>query len=212
MAYNVVVSIGNSCLASWTCKKAGLKRFSCPFDWIFTGVDVIIDCLTTDFQVFLDKEQYDTYLDTQKSAIHKKYGRIFLHHDPRLTEDYEYFQRCVNRFKQVCRSETLKVMFLMTYYNKSRDEIPFVIQDVKRMLDVLPNFVQCRYTLVVMIHTIDEVDPIYENTIDENFVCRVFYMNETLRGLVFDNNSYNTIFTNYLSNNFEYALIDQVPT
>lgn len=209
MIYNVVVSLGSSCFCSTICKDAQLKRFSCPFDWIFSGVDVIIDCLYTDFEVFLDKTQYEAYMDTCKSAIHKKYGRIFLHHDPRLSEDHDYFSRCVDRFKRICKSNSLNVMFLMTQYNKRQDEIHGIIQDAKRLLEVLRSHVICNFNLVVLVHTLDEVDPTNVVNICDGLIFKTVYVDEMMRDSRFPNNEYMKLFVNFVLDNFEYSLIEK---
>ena len=40
-----IMSIGSHCLTSATLKRSGLKRFSGPFDWIFSNLAMVADCI-----------------------------------------------------------------------------------------------------------------------------------------------------------------------
>ena len=35
-----------------------IRRWSCPFDWIFSSPDMVTHCLADDFSAFLDVDQY----------------------------------------------------------------------------------------------------------------------------------------------------------
>src|SRR5438093_448138 len=58
ISYSHVISLGAMCLASGFTKTLGWKRFSCPFDWIVSTKQSIIDSLETNFKQFLNKEYY----------------------------------------------------------------------------------------------------------------------------------------------------------
>lgn len=47
-----VCSLGTFCLTSMIIKNCGLKKESYLFDWIFSNVDIVIDCLKNDFKDF----------------------------------------------------------------------------------------------------------------------------------------------------------------
>ena len=113
--YQAVVSIGTQCLTSNVLKWAGLKAFSGPFDWIFSSLDMVSDCIENNFADLLNID----YLKTiprepdvgtgfaNHALYHARYGlrAIFNHYDPRSTEGYAYFRRCVRRMRVVLCSE-----------------------------------------------------------------------------------------------------------
>src|SRR6516162_3609982 len=39
------VSLGSHCLVSYALKEMGLKRYSCPFDWIFSQPSMVEHCI-----------------------------------------------------------------------------------------------------------------------------------------------------------------------
>jgi hypothetical protein len=101
-------------------KDNNFRKESYPFDWIFSDYDMIIDCLTNDFKNFLNKKYYthvDLYGTLTKICGHKLYNeKMFLHHDPKLDDDYQYFERCVERFRKLLASDEKK-LFIITIIN-----------------------------------------------------------------------------------------------
>lgn len=111
-------SLGHFCLTSTFLKTLKVKQYSCPFDWIFSNNDMISSCLSTKFNVFLNKQYYNTLQPTQnekKRCNHSIYGDIFNHHNPNIITDYEYFQRCIDRFNNLIKSDELKVFYIISY-------------------------------------------------------------------------------------------------
>ena len=110
---NWVVSLGPSCFASYTCKRQGLKRFSGPFDWVASSPSVLIDILETNFEHFLDRDQYTDHANGDASrAGHARYGDwFFCHFNPRIKKEYDYYVRCVERFREILKYE--KVLFVI---------------------------------------------------------------------------------------------------
>lgn len=53
-----IVRLGVQCLGSFLLKQAGLKRYSGPFDWIFSSVAMVNHCLEDDFKTFLQRSYY----------------------------------------------------------------------------------------------------------------------------------------------------------
>src|SRR5579883_307554 len=101
--YNHIISLGQCCHTSKALQRLGLKKYSCPFDWIVSNAWVALDCIDTNFSIFLDKSQYidcnvpladPRWIETR--AGHKKYGdTMFFHRDPRIENNYQYYSRCV---------------------------------------------------------------------------------------------------------------------
>jgi hypothetical protein len=115
-------SLGRLCHSAQLLKINGLKKASYPFDWIFSSLDMVEHCIKDDFKTFLDKNQYVDYTtnDTLKEnqCEHSFYGKmlgdpshniIFNHHNPLSNQsDYAYFERCVNRFRDLLKSNANK--------------------------------------------------------------------------------------------------------
>jgi len=112
------VSLGQNCSSSWYLKQLGLKQASYPFDWIFSSPEIIMDCIGDNFTKFLDK---NLIVENQGglSAGHKTYHtNMFNHRNPlRNQEDFDYYQRCCNRFLTDIKSTAPKI-YLMTLINE----------------------------------------------------------------------------------------------
>lgn len=140
---NHIASLGNHCLCSATLKDHGLKKYSLPFDWIFTHPGIVLDCLNDDFSLFLDKKHYHSLTnerhdrDYEPGASHlyfeSKYGTIntFNHRDVTQAEDYSYIVRSVERFRKLLTSDDGKIFMMITrpeydlskYFNKLRNKL-----------------------------------------------------------------------------------------
>ena len=123
---NHLVSLGNFCLPGTICRDNGLRRYSLPFDWIFSTPQMVRDCLNDDFATFLDQRHYRSTTEpgngdagAEGSAEHEwyreKYGiaGMFAHKDPTRESDYLYYVRCVNRFRQIMRSGDTKLFWVI---------------------------------------------------------------------------------------------------
>jgi hypothetical protein len=116
-----VCSLGSLCQSSQILKNNNLKKCSYPFDWIFSNCNNIIHCLEDDFNFFLDKSYYFTI--SPKICGHSFYHKqMFYHHNPLDNEnDYNYFIRCVDRFKKLLTFEEHK-LFVMMFVNMENIE------------------------------------------------------------------------------------------
>lgn len=100
-----IISLGNNCITSQYLKLAKLKNTSYPFDWIFSSIDIIKDCIEDDFNKFLDTTLMTTLV--KKRSGHETYHRqMFNHRQPsKNKEDLKYYQRCCDRFKKLFKSD-----------------------------------------------------------------------------------------------------------
>ena len=82
---------------------------SYPFDWIFSNLNMVNDCIENDFVDFLDKKQYIDIGSNSKCGHIKYHAGLFNHKNPlKNNEDYFYYERCVNRFRQLIKSQESK--------------------------------------------------------------------------------------------------------
>lgn len=112
---NHIISLGTTCYTSQLLKKADLKKYSGPFDWIFSSPAMVAHVIDDDFNIFLDKSHHKN-IPTKFSRIsgtrelpvaHQFYldnysvSDVFNHHDVNINEDYNYFTRAIERFRKV---------------------------------------------------------------------------------------------------------------
>jgi hypothetical protein len=120
-AVSHIASIGPYCLPSIVLKSNGLKRYSLPFDWLFSSARIFRDCLADDFAMFLDRRYYrsTTHVRGEPSADHEHYltqygvKYCFAHRDPTRNDDYEYFVRCVERFRRLLHGDDAKLFLFI---------------------------------------------------------------------------------------------------
>lgn len=131
--YNFV-SIGSHCYTSYLLKRANLKKYSYPFDWIFSSNAMINHCITDDFAIFLDKQYYspiELYNSDSKSCDHRYYkdnygvNSLFNHRNPVIDIDYEYTLRTVNRFRSIMLEGNTNVFFA-TFRHSSKEIANFL--------------------------------------------------------------------------------------
>ena len=132
MNNSTYISFGYRCSSAGILKKLQLKQESYPFDWLISTLSVVTDCITNDFCEFLKTENYvrrhtKTYeMSTSKEGFvcdeHILFNRYYQpshmlnetntyqyqlamnHRDITNPEDYQYLQRCVERFKELSES------------------------------------------------------------------------------------------------------------
>jgi hypothetical protein len=137
-----LASLGSFCLPGNIMRNNGLRRYSLPFDWIFSSPQMLLDCLADDFSVFLDRRYYRSISESRwnPGAEHElyleKYGipAVFAHRDPTRDEDYLYFTRCVARFRELMRSRDTKLFLIMGRPNHDLPNgFPRVLEQLSRM-------------------------------------------------------------------------------
>ena len=125
----VFVSLGYRCSSAALLKKLQLKYESYPFDWLISRLSVIEHCIKTDFKEFLNINNYErrysnTYkrMDSEEGFICDEhlmvntyyqpednpqpnntyqYKLAMNHHNILLKGDYEYYERCSQRFRNL---------------------------------------------------------------------------------------------------------------
>lgn len=189
-----VCSLGTLCHSSQILKDNGLKKFSYPFDWIFSNCDNIIHCLEDDFHIFLDKSYYVNR--GAKKCDHTYYSiNMFNHHNPLTNEnDYNYYIRCVNRFKQLLQYEEHK-LFLIIFPNMDNVEE----NDKNKVIDFNNKFSKYtkNYILLVIFHIKNKKAICHRFTYHDNIHFLELRTLSTTNGRAFKNNNDNN-YLNYL--------------
>ena len=95
------ISLGENCTTAWYLKQVGIKKYSYPFDWVFSSPEIVEHCIKDNFKSYLNKELIKP-IDNGMAAGHFFYhNKMFSHRNPlATTNDSDYYVRCVDRFKQ----------------------------------------------------------------------------------------------------------------
>jgi 3-methyladenine DNA glycosylase AlkC len=149
-------SLGTLCHSSQLLKRNKVKKCSYPFDWVFSNCDTIIHCIENDFKIFLDRSYYIIINDIKcgHSYYHEK---MFNHHNP-LNKDYNYFIRCVKRFRILLKSKQRK-LFIMMYVNMKKSISDTNIDVIKQTIEFNNKFSKytSNYILLIIYHIQNDV-------------------------------------------------------
>lgn len=118
--YTKVCSLGTLCHTARTMERIHVKNESHPFDWVFSDENIILHAISDDFKTFLDKSFYSPCANGIESTEqypccgHQYYHEnFFFHKNPMRKDDYEYYERCVARFKKLLSSDERKLFIMM---------------------------------------------------------------------------------------------------
>ena len=213
---NYVVSLGSHCHTSYALRQACLKRFSCPFDWIFSQCDMLIDCLDTRFEKLLDKREFIDHsqgksLKTVEEKIragHKTYGpMLFNHHDPRRPDHYEYYKRCVERFRVVATDAAAHKLYVHLQINNNT----LSTSDAKKLNAALKRHGCKNYTLLVINHKVAEKGQQRRYDVSRkanNLLMIDLISNTASNGVAFESKKDNDFLDGMLKKLFNYELSD----
>lgn len=153
MEISFICSLGNMCHSACIMQKLNIKLESYPFDWIFSNFNIITHCLEDNFATFLNKKYY---IDIPKIKSNKMCGHafyqnnMFWHKNPRIKNDYDYYLRCVNRFRNLLKREENKLFIIINSNNNS-----ILNNETKKSVDdfnlKLSNFTK-NYTILYIYH------------------------------------------------------------
>lgn len=177
---NYICSLGTICHTASCIKEKNMKKCSYPFDWIFSNPEMIIDCINDDFVKFLDRSLHMASVrypsNTKDKSGHKIYGgHIFNHHYILEDTQYEYFVRCVNRFRELTKINDNK-LFIISYINQEQDitkKIQKQLNDLYTTLQKITN----NFDLLVVWHTVGT--ELKSNVIEDKELNNLKYINIT---------------------------------
>ena len=141
-----VVSLGTFCHTANHFQKHGIRTCSHPFDWILSRPAVVTACLRDDFQTFLDPAHHERRGDDLSN--HRIYGKMvlgnnfqgnlpqdimFTHRDITNPTHHAYYERCVQRFRDLMKSSESKLFVLTTQdVDYDREEIRELEAELKK--------------------------------------------------------------------------------
>jgi hypothetical protein len=132
-SFKHILSVGTHCITSNTLKRFGLKKYSGPFDWIFSNIAMVAHCIGDDFSIFLDRNLHsivppeERQIDGANFCDHLFYLEnfgvrfVFNHFDVSKHEYYEYYVRCVDRFRSAINSSEPCLLVCISENASERD-------------------------------------------------------------------------------------------
>ena len=108
----IFCSLGFHCQSSKILIRNNLKKESYPFDWMFSNMFIVKDCIENNFSKLLNKKYYIDYSNKSynNNCGHSIYkDNLFPHRDMRTNINYDYLSRCINRFRELCNSKKEKM-------------------------------------------------------------------------------------------------------
>jgi hypothetical protein len=206
MEINNVCSLGTLCHTATLLKRNNLKISSYPFDWIFSNINIIIDCIEDDFNSFLDKKYYKNH--TNGRCSHLKYIKdMFRHYNPINEEHYNYYIRCVNRFRELLMSEETK-LFIIFYPNYNNKEVNSIKDNLVK-LDNLLKMKTKNYKILCIFHFSNRKQR-YEFFNENNIDYLLLNTKSKCYGLKFINDNDNYYFDSIFNNLYKFNIKNNI--
>lgn len=130
------VALGTFCHVASALRDAGLRRWTGPFDWIFSTPALISACLADDFAAFLDPANLASVAAADLAHGAKRQGRhllyearyelppLFNHHDPAgSASDARSFERAAARMRTALGPGQRNVFYMMSEIRWPEDEV-----------------------------------------------------------------------------------------
>jgi len=201
---NHICSLGSLCHTAEFIKRNKLKLSSYPFDWIFSNYSDIISCIEDNFCKFLDKSYYK--IDNSDSqCIHSYYNTIkWFHHNPLISIDhYNYYVRCVSRFKELLKYPDHKLFIIMFVNNDEVDEnIEKSIIEFNKKLSNYTN----NYTLLIIFNIKNMKKNYHAFKYIDNIHFLAVHTLSISNGVRFNNENDNIYLDNILNTKYRFKL------
>ena len=203
---NYTCSLGEICHSSCILKRNNLKLCSYPFDWIFSNCDNIIHCIEDNFKIFLDKSYYQDAQDKWggDQCGHKYYHvNMFNHFDPWKEKDYNYYIRCVDRFKNLLQKQEHK-LFTMIFINIDNIENNII----NNIIDFNNKFLKytSNYTLLVILHIPNKQQNKHVFIYNDNIHFLELHTLSSSNGVLFGNNNDNIYLDNIIKSKYNFNI------
>ena len=203
---NYACSLGSLCHSSQLLKRNKYKLSSYPFDWIFSNENNIIHCIKDDFKIFLDKSYYINV--SQSICGHSYYDKnMFNHFNPLMNiEHYNYYVRCVDRFKDLLKKSEHK-LFIMIFVNRestsNADNADILKQNIIEFNNEFSKYTS-NYTLLVIIHHPNKSQNHHKFTYNDNIHFLDLDTLSISGGVQFKNNNDNIYLDNILNSHYKF--------
>lgn len=203
MEIKYTCSLGPLCHSASILKLNNIKLCSYPFDWVFSSTFIILDCLNDDFKTFLDKKYYCdvTTKWNKRQCGHTKYDlNMFNHKDPRTEEDYEYYKRCVDRFRSLIKNTDSK-LFIKILINLNEKDINDIKKSNIKFNNDFSKYTN-NYILLIILNISDKKTNYHCFTYENNIHFLELHTISKSNGNTFLNNNDNQYLNNIIKNNY----------
>jgi hypothetical protein len=206
-----VCSLGFNCHSAQFLKTNDLKKASYPFDWIMSNLSVVKHCIEDDFKTFLDKSFYVDLLINDRCGHSIYCENTFVHHNPLHNQkDYEYFVRCVERFRKLLNSNNKKVFFI-SIINGEHNVNNKLNDNIKQQFTELNNILKSKTTNYKLVLIVNYPNKLINNyimsEIDELTIVEIDTLSVN-NGTSFINNDDNIFLFNLIKKHFKFKLLD----
>ncbi len=205
--FKYACSLGNYCFSAALLNMIKVREMALPFDWLFTTPKFTTEVLKNDFQDFLNPKYYtDIALNepyNERQAGHTLYHENFFNHkDPRQKIDYDYYVRCVDRFREFIKIGDKK-LFICSYKNLEDKMGDSLMSDIFELNKVLSEMTQ-NYHLLCHINYPNNKDLKHEITEMGNITFFELYTKQDNHGLGYGNDDDNKYFFEKFNNLFKH--------
>lgn len=203
MEIKYTCSLGSLCHSSQILKNNKLKKCSYPFDWIFSNYNNIIHCIEDDFNIFLDKSYYISI--SNKKCGHSYYNKnMFNHYNPLNNKnDYNYYIRCCNKFKQLLKCEEYK-LFIMIFVNMDNVE-ENLKNNIINFNNKFSKYTQ-NYKLLTIFHIKNKKKNHHIFSYYDNIDFLELHTISNSNGISFNNNNDNIYLDNIINTTYKFNL------
>jgi len=152
-----------------------------------------------DFNIFLDKSYYKT-ISVKRCAHEKYHPHMFWHHNPLINiNDYEYYLRCVNRFRDLLKKKEHKLFITINVNHEHVYDKNIIIKFNNKLSKYTSN-----YTLLFINHIPDKIENNHEYTYHDNIHFLELHTLSQSNGLKFLNNKDNIYLDNIIKSNYNF--------
>ena len=169
-----LISIGPNCHTAGVLKQLNYKKCSYPFDWMLSNLSIVTYSIQNEFSDFIDRTNYiaaDNKI-TLKNTNVTYLRHMFVHKNPIINkEDFDYYLRCVSRFKNLKSTNSCKLFVYTSYNNECLSEN--FKNDIYLLKNILKIFTDNNfYILILNYFNVDNIDEqnIYNYTINDQLV------------------------------------------
>jgi hypothetical protein len=176
----IYCSLGAYCITSFLLKSFKLKIESHPFDWQITTIENVIHMIEDNFTELMNKnniiEMQNSsskniyYFDSVKKLVPDTLMDI-CHHNLKQKKDYQYFERCIDRFNKLNKYKSIKFVFINPLY---RNNIECDFSKYKKLYNILFNILVNKFNdthvKLYIFNIVNKNNETYnEKIINENF-------------------------------------------
>ena len=112
-----IIPLGADCYSAITLDELNLRKISLPFDYIYSDIKMIKDCIENNFSNFLNLSNYKNF--GRRGCINKFYKKKFPHFNMFDIEMKQKMMKRIEKFKNILKSKEKKLfVHIIGIYNK----------------------------------------------------------------------------------------------